>query len=200
MSKPFGAKAARTMKAAWKNSFRASSNFGNQTVRPSTSNTKHRCPDISGFAASLLARRGHSPNCRSRRIYCRKHHRLLETTGTIRSPFFAKKLATNGQDTRHLRCEPLQLQLTVTLKESRQAPLGRRSRGPENFQRPATPIRSGSDEILSYSIQLPTNRMNSVVRGAILLFSNPQRFSSSQRTDVMPVCTSSSIAAVRRRI
>ena len=74
-------------------------------------------------------------------IYCRKHHRLLETTGTIRSPFFAKKLATNGQDTRHLLCEPLQLQLTVTLKESRQLSLGRRSLGPEkisNGQQPGS--------------------------------------------------------------
>ena len=42
--------------------------------------------------------------------------------------------------------------------------------------------------------------MNAVVSGATLLFSNPQRFSSSQRLDVMPVCTSFSIAAVRRRI
>ncbi|WP_313137601.1 hypothetical protein, partial [Stutzerimonas nitrititolerans] len=53
---------------AWKNSLRASSNFGNQTVRPSTSNTKHRCPDISGFAASLLASLGQSPNCLSRQL------------------------------------------------------------------------------------------------------------------------------------
>ncbi|WP_213044900.1 hypothetical protein, partial [Escherichia coli] len=50
-------------------------------------------------------------------------------------------LATNGQDTRHLLCEPLQLQLTVTLKESRQLPLGRRSLGPEkisNGQQPGS--------------------------------------------------------------
>ena len=87
-------------------------------------------------------------------IYCRKHHRLLETTGTIRSPFFAKKLATNGQDTRHLRCEPLQLQLTVTLKESRQAPLGRRSRGPEKISNGQQP---GSVRDLTKSCPIQSN-------------------------------------------
>jgi hypothetical protein len=74
-------------------------------------------------------------------IYRRQYHCFLETTGAVRSPFCAKKLATNSQNTRHLLCEPLQLQLTVTLKESRQAPLGRRSRDPEkisNGQQPGS--------------------------------------------------------------